>query len=66
MIADLLARLGIPAAFAKGVVVLVFAFLAAAVPITFPGSPYDGPLVALITGLAVLIDPNAGHGGPVG
>lgn len=66
MIADLLTRLGIPQAAAVAVIVAAFALVAGLLSAYFPGASWLPPVLAFLAALAAIIDPNAGHGQPVG
>ena len=62
MIADKLSALGIPAVYVKGLLVLTFGLLSGLIVALAPGWPGDAAVVAFLSGLAVLIDPNVAHG----
>lgn len=64
MITDILARLGIPAWFAKAAVALLLIAAGGIVTAVTTGQPAGPAVVGLLVGLAYLVDPNAGHAGP--
>lgn len=66
MIADLLARLGVPPTVAVGIIVATFALLGGLLSAFYPGAPWLPPVLAFLAALAAIIDPNAGHGAAVG
>lgn len=66
MIADFLARLGIPPTVARAVIVAVFTAVTALLTAYAPGAPWLPAVTGLLAALAAIVDPNAGHGGAVG
>jgi hypothetical protein len=55
---------GISDVYAKAIIVIVLTAVAGVLTAELPGQPWLPPVVAAITALAVLIDPNAGHPAP--
>lgn len=66
MIADFLARLGIPPAVARAILVATFALVTGLLTAYAPSAPWLPAVTGFVAALAAIVDPNAGHQPPVG